>query len=204
MFSPMATGVTPDRVGLVLLASGMSSRFGGDKLMADLGGAPLLMRTAGMLGDLKVARGFAVVGQDQLARQTVLSPLGWNIVHNPKPEDGQGASIALGVAAVRKAGLSAALIMLADMPFVPRNHLSGLVAGLGPGAPAVMSLIGDRLMPPAIFGASIFPKLEMLKGDQGARQIVSSLSGLEHLALDLQSAVDIDTPADLLAVIKRL
>ncbi|MEO0714256.1 MAG: NTP transferase domain-containing protein, partial [Pseudomonadota bacterium] len=58
---------------LILLASGRATRFGADKLMASLDGAPVLSRAADLgLGDGPIAR-LAVVAPDQTERRALLS-----------------------------------------------------------------------------------------------------------------------------------
>ena len=65
-----------DRTAILLLASGLSSRFGaGDKLMADLHGRPVLAHAASVLADRSVARRVAVVGTGQTARKACLEAL---------------------------------------------------------------------------------------------------------------------------------
>ena len=137
-----------DRTAILLLASGLSSRFGaGDKLMANLNGRPILARAAGALANRPVAKRVAVVGKDQTARKACLEALGFEIVLNPAPEDGQGRTLAIGSQYVRDATeADSVLILLGDMPFVTDTHLAGIPARhVVAAAPDLLMDIDDGL-----------------------------------------------------------
>ena len=187
----------PGGIALVLLASGLSTRFGGDKLLAPFRGKPLLAHAAAALGSTPVATRIAVVGTDQTARADLVARAGWDIALNPAPEEGQGASLATGMRAASETGATAALILLGDMPLVPDAHLEALMKALTPDLGAVFSRVSDRRQPPVIFARWIWPQLIALSGDQGARNLSLSASASVAIALDPACARDIDTPNDL-------
>src|SRR3546814_10096394 len=68
---------------------------------------------------------------------------------NNRPEDGIARSIALGIAAAHKRGVEAALIALADMPFVPIVHFQRLLAQYKGTGTLVASGVDGSRMPPA-------------------------------------------------------
>lgn len=188
-----------DRTAILLLASGLSSRFGaGDKLMADLDGRPVLARAAGALANRSVARRVAVVGTDQSARRSCLEASGFEIVLNPAPEDGQGRTLAIGSQYVRDASdADSVLILLGDMPFVTETHFEGMAEALSQGASAVMSEAGGRLSPPALFRRDHFNQLVAVTGDRGARQIFESIPARQVVAAAPDLLMDIDCGLDL-------
>ena len=188
-----------DRTAILLLASGLSSRFGaGDKLMADLHGRPVLARAASALAGRPVAKRVAVVGTDQSARRTCLEALGFEIVLNPAPEDGQGRTLAIGSQYVRDTTeADSVLILLGDMPFVTDTHLEGLAKALSQGASAVMSETGGRLSPPALFRRDHFNQLVAVTGDRGARQIFERIPARHAVTAAPELLMDIDCGPDL-------
>jgi CTP:molybdopterin cytidylyltransferase MocA len=188
-----------DRTAILLLASGLSSRFGaGDKLMANLNGRPILARAAGALANRPVAKRVAVVGKDQTARKACLEALGFEIVLNPAPEDGQGRTLAIGSQYVRDATeADSVLILLGDMPFVTDTHLEGMAQALSQGASAVMSETGGRLSPPALFRRDHFGQLAAVTGDRGARQIFAGIPARHIVATAPDLLMDIDDGLDL-------
>lgn len=188
-----------DHTAILLLASGLSSRFGtGDKLIAGLDGLPVLARAAGALANRAVAKRVAVVGADQTARKACLDALGFEIVLNATPEDGQGRSLAIGCEHVRDATRAdSVLILLADMPFVTDTHLEGLAEALSLGASAAMSKAEDRLSPPALFRREHFDQLAGITGDRGARQIFAGIPARQVVAAAPGLLLDIDCGLDL-------
>ena len=188
-----------DRTAILLLASGLSSRFGaGDKLMADLDGRPVLARAASALANRLLAKRVAVVGTHQNARRTCLEGLGFESVLNPAPEDGQGRTLAIGSQYVRDAtDADSVLILLGDMPFVTDKHLEGLAEALSQGAGAVMSETRGRLSPPALFRRDHFNQLAAVTGDRGARRIFERLPTRQVVAAAPDLLMDIDSGLDL-------
>lgn len=182
---------------IVLLASGTSTRFGGDKLMAPFRGAPLLRAAGSALADERVAARIAVVGTAQASRRADLIQAGWTLAGNPDPEAGQGYALACGIRVAAQTGAENILILLADMPLVPDDHLRGLASLMDGTLEAVMTDAGGTLMPPAIFARRHFEALSILSGDRGARRVFEGLSATGTLPLDPALARDVDTPADL-------
>lgn len=178
-------------IAAVLLAAGQSTRFGEtDKIAAPLNGLPLGLHAAHTLAALPLTVRFVVTGP------TTLDWPGFEIVTNDQPGAGMARSIALGVAAARRAGAEAVLIALADMPFVPAAHFLRLIARHHGPTSLAASTNGARRMPPALFGADWFATLEGLTGDQGARTLLDRAEMVPAAADDL---LDIDRPSDLAA-----
>ena len=165
-------------VAAVLLAAGRSSRFGAaDKLAAPLHGLPLGLHAARALVPLPLVARYVVTGP------TTLDWPGFDILPNDRPEAGMAHSIAL-----------------ADMPFVPTDHLRHLLARYqGPGT-LVASSDGNRPLPPALFGADWFAALEGLTGDRGARELLTRAERVEAAQEEL---IDIDTEEQLRALHRR-
>jgi len=181
------------QVAIVVLAAGHGRRFGADKLMADLDGAPLGIRAARNLAGIDAAAHFAVC-QPGAAIASHYADLGYKIVENPNANLGLSSSLHLAVGAVAKTKAQALLIVLADMPFIMPAHIDALITACDHDI--IASTDGGQAMPPAIFPRSTWPLLLDTKGDAGARQL---LSKARNLAAPLGSLRDIDTPDDLAA-----
>ncbi|MEO0467762.1 MAG: NTP transferase domain-containing protein [Pseudomonadota bacterium] len=187
---------------LVMLAAGQSSRFeDGDKLLADLGGQPVIAHAAKALSDTLMGGRIAVIGPDQPARRHELNLAGWRTLETPHARRGQGASLAEAIRSICDApGLDAALILLADMPHVTDQHLLAMRAELKPGIQAVLSRSDGIVGPPALFSSDVFEKLATLDGEAGARSILDSLANTKVVDFDKHQARDIDRKADLEAL----
>ncbi|MEL6208731.1 MAG: NTP transferase domain-containing protein, partial [Pseudomonadota bacterium] len=142
----------------MLLASGLSERFGSDKLMAEFRGRPLLTHAGRCLQGEQVAARLAVVGTSQTGRQALLRETGWTLVPNLAPEAGQDDSLALGIAAAARTSCKAAIVLLADMPCVPDVHIRAL-CDLSDDARAVWTSAGEIDLPPVLFPANMFDAL---------------------------------------------
>jgi molybdenum cofactor cytidylyltransferase len=183
--------IAVESVAVVLLAAGLSTRFGpSDKLAAPLDGLPLGLHAAQTLGQLPFLAKIAVTrpaGPDFAA-------YGFETILNHDPGSGQSGSIRLGVARARLARPEAVLIALADMPFITTAHVTALLARFEAEHRAVGSTHGTVPTPPAVFGAAHFDALEALTGDAGARSLLRSATLILAPPGEL---ADIDTPTDL-------
>lgn len=180
----------------ILLAAGGSRRFGAsDKLLVPVAGAPLAFHAATRIAELAPGRRIAVCPDDDgpLARQ--LAAQGFEIVGNPDEALGLSRSLACGIAAAARGPQPAALICLADMPFVTLRHLKDLLARFDPvDAPVVASTNGEAAMPPALFARSLFDRLQAGEGDRGGKAL---LAGALLVRAEAGELADIDRPEDL-------
>jgi molybdenum cofactor cytidylyltransferase len=181
------------QVAIIVLAAGNARRFGSDKLMADLDGAPLGVRAARALLGIPAAAHFAVC-QPEAVIASLYAEAGYAVVENPHAELGLSGSLHLAVAAAAKTQAQALLIALADMPFIMASHIDALIQACD--GEIIASSDGNQSMPPAIFPRTNWPLLLETKGDAGARQI---LGRARSLAAPARSLRDIDTPDDLAA-----
>ena len=180
--------MTADGKGLavLMLAAGRSRRFGADdKLMADLAGRPLIAHAIAAQAGLEAER-VAVVGPDRAAAG-LLEAAGFRLVVNPAPQDGQGGSLALGVAAVASERV---LVMLGDMPVVTPALLGRLAAC----ECRAVAWDGERRSPPAVFAAADRAALLGARGDAGARTLLAGAEPVRAAAGELE---DVDTVAAL-------
>ena len=181
----------------IVLAAGLARRMGRPKLLLDLAGKPVV-RWAVEAVLPHVDDCVVVTGAEDTAIRRVLAGLGVRFVVNPRPQDGQASSIAVGVAALDPS-TSAAVIVLGDQPRIPPSVLPALLAAHRRSGKAIVtpSYRGTRGTP-VLFAAEIFPELRALRGDEGARAVVTARpERVETLALDLAMPPDVDTPEDL-------
>lgn len=188
--------IDADNIAAILLAAGASRRFGAaDKLVAPLAGEPLALHAARRIVELAPGRRIAVCpdAQGALARQ--LAMLDFEIVANPDRDRGLSHSLALGIAAAAESREAAALVCLADMPFVGIGHLRAMLAQFdAAGAPVVASSNGTAAMPPALFARAHFGRLRASTGDRGGKALLADAVLVTAGADEL---VDIDRPDDL-------
>src|SRR5262245_35900969 len=117
---PRARGFLGGRrmIAAVVLAAGLARRMGRQKLLLQLQGKTVVRwsveHVLGHAEDIVI-----VTGPDDTAIRQALADLSVRFVVNPRPQDGQGTSIAAGVAAL-KPWTTAVLIALGDQPRMPK------------------------------------------------------------------------------------
>lgn len=182
----------------LILAAGAGRRFGGAKLLADLGGAPVIRRTA----DAAASQGFAEVvvatGAHHAGIKDALDGTGCRIVQVADWHCGMAASLRAGLAALVP-GTHGALVFLGDMPLVPVHLCAQLAAMASAAGYAARPLVAGKPGHPAAFMRCAFADLAGLTGDSGANRLLARRgAGVTYLATDDAGAVmDIDAPGDL-------
>jgi len=184
----------PQRVAAVILAAGTSERFGAPKQLARVGGRTMLEAACDL------ARG---VG---LAPVIVVLPPGIPVtagvvpILNDRPELGMSHSLRLGLAAVPPES-EGAVILLADQPTMAAATVRGVLAAERGGRPIVASRAEGRIAPPVLVLRSAFAIADEVGGDQGLARLLEARPELvTHVDVGLH-APDVDTPADLEALV---
>jgi CTP:molybdopterin cytidylyltransferase MocA len=183
-------------IAAIVLAAGLARRMGRQKLLLELGAMPIVRRSVEAIAP-HVDDVVVVTGHEGARVQAVLAGLAVRFAVNPRPEDGQGSSIAAGVAALRP-GTTAALIALGDQPRLPAVVVPALLAAFARGgadiaAPIYRGTQGN----PVLFAAAVFPELRALTGDGGARSVVRARpERVREVPFDLPVPDDVDTPDD--------
>lgn len=186
----------PDRIAAVVLAAGLATRFGSDKLLHPYAGKPLAVHIADTLAALPLSWRIAIVPAAPSARRQLFEERGFELVTNADPTRGMGLSLALGAQRAMELGAEILLVCLADMPNVTTAHLTKLIAALTTSDVAATGFDGSR-GPPVIFARRLFPELATLGGDQGAKHLLATATIVmppPELARDFDTLSDFDPP----------
>ena len=192
----------------LLLAAGEGTRFGGDKLLAQLGGESVLRRSASALA-AEVDRLIVVVPPSAESRIAEVRVLGdgsrARVVEHPEFRAGMGSSLRAGVAALGS-DVDAVVVALADQPLVRRDVIRALIERWrADAASAVAPQYRNGQGNPVLFSRAVFPVLTRLAGDVGARAVLRSLgSAVSLVPVDDDIPADVDTPDALRALQDRL
>jgi molybdenum cofactor cytidylyltransferase len=173
---------------VAVLAAGLGSRFGGDKLEAICAGKPLGRWVIEAVEAAGLGPGTIVTGPEW-----VTFAGGWTRAVNPGPEAGLASSLALAAQLV-PSGKEALLVLLADMPLVTPEYLRELAARTAPAATRYPE--GDAGVP-ALLDRKLIAKAVRLTGDRGAGPL---LRGARLLDPPPGMLRDVDTPEDLAEV----
>jgi molybdenum cofactor cytidylyltransferase len=188
-------------LGAVLLAGGASRRFGADnKLLAEVGGAPILANVAREILASGVGELIVVTGAEHAAYVTALDGFPVRFVANAHWDDGIGGSIAAGVRALSETP-HGVFIVPGDLP----NLTAAIFHRLGD---AFTEAAGNRIVVPltaegeqrnpVLWPRRLFPKLAALSGPQGGKSLLDTLPDerLDVAFGDESAFADIDTPGD--------
>lgn len=181
-----------------MLAAGRSSRMGQSKAGLKLGESTFLGTILQRLPpDLWVA---VVAGEETPLPEGVL------VLPNPRPEDGQLASLRVGLQA-GAADFPFTLVALVDQPCVAASTYARLVQAAGAGGGDLwVPTRGGRRGHPVVFGRACYEDLLGGPLEQGGRWVVGRHRSrrVEVEVDDPEIFRDVDTPADYERLLKDL
>jgi molybdenum cofactor cytidylyltransferase len=197
--------MTGDRVTGVVLAAGLSSRMGTNKMLLELGGRTLVQRAVATAIAAGLDPVLVVVGHERERVQEELMGLRCTPVFNREYARGIHSSLKAGIAAVPPES-DAAAVLLGDMPLVRAEMVRALVDAFRRGnAPLAISLYGEVVAPPIVYARSLFPELCAIDGDGCGKRVVKQhrAEALE-LRWPEETLTDLDSPEDVERVRVRL
>ncbi len=190
------------KAAAVLLAAGLSRRMGErNKLLIEIGGEPLVRRTAKvyLAADADV---HVVLGHEANRVRAVLEDLPVTFVTNPDYAGGQQTSVRAGIDSLPSI-CGAILIALGDQAALTQADVSDLLrafAGDGANRILVPYYRGQRGNP-VIFPSALIAEMRAAGRNAACRKFIDDNPNLTYRyeAENDHTAIDIDTPEDLLA-----
>ena len=192
----------------VVLAAGRGARFGGGKLLAPLNGAPLVAGALLTAFLAPVRRVFVAIGPDPALREAIKATAErikasdrLVLVEVESPLEGMGGSLRTAAGALPD-DATGAFILLGDMPAIDPATPARLARAFGGPHDMVAPVRLGRRGHPVLFGATWFPALRALSGDEGARALLESAGARLTLTPvdDPGIHLDVDRPEDLTRV----
>jgi molybdenum cofactor cytidylyltransferase len=188
-------------VAAIILAAGRSTRMGGpNKLLAELGGKPLVRTVTEQALASKAQSVIVVTGHQAEQVEKALHGLKVKFVRNPDFAEGLASSVKAGVAAVADSA-DGAVICLGDMPLISSNLIDRLIEAFAPdrGHLIAVPVSDNRRGNPVLWSRRFFNELMALDGDIGARHLIArhSEAVAEVPVEGFGAFLDIDTPQTL-------
>jgi molybdenum cofactor cytidylyltransferase len=203
---PFAESEGTGRVVGVVLAAGTSTRFdGGNKLLAEWDGDPLVRHATATLCQASLDTVVVVVGHEADAVRAAVAALDVTVVHNEDYESGQASSVARAVAFAREGDAEAVLFALGDMPSVRPDTVDPLLDAYRTGVgDAIAAAHEGSRGNPVLFDAVHFDTLAALQGDVGGREILLDGDGSVLVETgDPGVLADVNHPDDLESLPRR-
>ncbi|MGI9522494.1 MAG: NTP transferase domain-containing protein [Hyphomicrobiaceae bacterium] len=185
-------------VTAVVLASGQSRRMGArNKLLEDFRGKPLVRYAVEAASASTANHVVVVTGYDEEPIRRALEGITITFAHNDRYEAGLATSLVRGISAVPKES-DGVLILLGDMPLVAASLIDKMIAAFAPddGRGICVPIYNGRRGNPVLWSSAYFATLAQLRGDIGARHLLSEyVEDVAEVAVDTDAIfADIDTP----------
>jgi molybdenum cofactor cytidylyltransferase len=190
-----------DRAGAVagvVLAAGTSSRMGQNKLLMALDGEPLVRRAVGRAAKAGFDPLIVVLGHEADRVTQALDGIDYRPVVNVEYERGVNSSLRAGIRAAAESNARAAVVVLADMPFVTTAMLETLIQAYRQGgAPLVISDYDGVNAPPLLYDRSLFDELATSEGQGCGKHVVKKhRHEAESVSWPVDALTDLDAPED--------
>ncbi len=197
--------MTAERIGGVVLAAGLSTRMGRNKMLLDVAGQTLVRRVVRTALEAGLDPVLVVVGHESDRVRAAVADLDCAAVLNPEYAQGMNTSLRAGIAALPQ-DVAAAVVLLGDMPLVDAAMVRTLVASFRRGqAPLAISTYGGVVAPPIAYGHSLLPELRALTAEVCGKSVVKRhRAEAIELAWPPDTLTDLDVPADVQRVLAAL
>lgn len=188
-------------IGIIVLAAGASVRMNEPKQLLQFEGKTLLRRAVETAVESIFKPAVVVLGANFERAKAEIEDLPAAIVFNEDWQSGLSSSLKIGIENLRQIApnVAAAVIALADQPFVTAQHLNLFAEKFYQSNNSIVAAeYNETLGVPALFSRNIFEDFSDLAGDKGAKPIIEKhCERLSTIALP-EAAFDIDTPQDFL------
>lgn len=183
----------------MLLAAGSGARFGTPKALVDTGSGPWVLTTMAVMSGCDEV---VVVLGAQADQVRALLPIGASapiVKINRNHLNGMGSSLSMGLSAVDRGTVDAALIMLVDLPDVTAAVLDRVIASAAvsrmPTRCLTRAAYAGRPGHPVLIGREHFAGvIAAASGDAGARDYLADHEVLLVECGDIGGGRDVDTP----------
>jgi molybdenum cofactor cytidylyltransferase len=189
-------------VGAVLLAAGRSTRMGSNKLLADLGGRPVVAHTLAAIAAAGLPM-LVVLGNMAAEIRAAIGERA-RFIEAPDYAEGLSRSLRAGIAAA-PADWRGAIVCLGDMPEVPPRVLTAMIAAFRDPHDIVVPTFRGKRGNPVLWPRAHFARLTTLAGDVGGKALLAEFADhVVEVEVDTDAILtDIDTPDALEALRRR-
>jgi len=187
----------------IILAAGLSTRFGRPKQLMDLSGKPLIQWVVDACLGSRLDTILVVLGENapQVASnlKAKTSDPRFATVINPKYRQGMSSSLRAGLEGARQ-NFPSVMFLLGDQPLVGSELIDRLLERFWESDKDIcVPVHAGRRGNPALFSSKFYNQLLKVSGDMGAREIIQA-NPEAVLTVEIEDPLpfcDIDTESDL-------
>lgn len=187
-------------VAAVILAAGVGSRAGRNKLMLEIGEKPMFLNAVNAAIKSKASPVFVITGYNAAEMEEFMEDIDVNVIYNPSYRAGIKTSIALGLKSV-PGFCDGALLLPADMPNITPEFINKLIKNFKKGKEkqVVMTSYNGVKHNPVIWSKELYGVADMVPESANIRPVFMEHSDYMVLvdAPDENTILDVNFPNDI-------
>jgi molybdenum cofactor cytidylyltransferase len=188
-----------NKVGIIVLAAGSSSRLGRPKQLLPFGGKTLVAHAVAEALEADLGPVVVVTGALHSEICLALSGQPVEIIHNPHWETGMASGIVSGLRAalVGAPELKAVMLAVCDQPYISADLFRSMISMYTTSGTGIVACgYANTRGTPVLFDGQYFALLSELSGEGGAKQLLRRFGGDVGVVAFPKGEVDIDTEDD--------
>lgn len=194
-------------IAAVVLAAGIGSRTGRNKLMAEVEeGQPLFMKAVNAAIASEANPVFVITGYHDEEMADYLDKVDVNVIYNPAYRSGVKTSLELGLKSV-PGFCDGAMIIPADMPNLSSADLNKLIASFKKGQEKQLSLFAYKGVKsnPVIWSKALYGKADIVPENAHLRPVFMEHADYTNIVelKDAGKLLDVNYPSDLEKAVRK-
>lgn len=188
------------RVAAIVLAAGVGTRCGRNKLLVDINGEPIFLKALEAAVKSKASPVFLITGYQADLMEDYLDNIDVNVLYNSGFRSGIKTSIALGIKSV-PSFCDGAILIPADMPNITVEHLNDMLKKFqkGKGKQVIMSIYEGKKLNPIIWSKELYDFADIVPENSDLRPVFVEFADYTQTVAvkDKKETLDITYPLDL-------
>lgn len=180
----------------IIMASGLSRRMGQNKLTMKVNDVSMIENVVRECSLSNLRKVLIVYNKGEVLEEVKDYPISY--VYNQSAEEGQSASIKLGIKSLDNMDLDGYMFLVGDQPFIKSSVINTLLRNFKRNYHnIVLPIYDDKNGSPVIFPKCLRKDFNSLKGDLGGREIIRNYKNITKVNIkDPMLGIDIDTPEE--------
>jgi len=191
-------------IAAVILAAGTATRARCNKLMVEVDGKPLFMKTVEAALKSKASPIFVVTGYQAEKIEKCLENIDVNVLHNYEYSSGVKTSIRIGLRSV-PSYCDGAILIPADMPNITPEHLDNMIDAfrLDESRQILATSDGKDKCNPVLWSRELYAEAELVPENADVREIfIEHADYTKYIRADKELCLDVNFPYDVEVILK--